>query len=272
MTIASVNGCLCILFCSFIFADLSTLCWARIQVLSVPYSEEPCILVRCAIGSLQLLKVSTVWECFFFHRCRANNLPFWLGQILPFTVMNIFNWSLFITIIISVCLKRRTATDEQGKKAKELNKSHMTMTIGLANLCGLGWIFGLAASSMPVMELTFISQLLFSIFVGSQGILLFFFHCIRNPQARNQWKTWFTNARRMYSVITPSTLKSDSSKSDSTKSSVQVSSLSHNIASIGNSEGEFHLKSHKNIRHQSKVYSSHTLPRSDHIGPTSIGK
>ena len=233
MTIASVNGCLCILLCSFIFDDFSTLCWARIQVLSVPYSEEPCIPVRCAIGSLQLLKVSTVWECFLFHRCRVNYLPFWLGQILPFIVMNIFNWSLFITIIISVCLKRRTATDEPGKKAKKLTKSHVTMTIGLANLCGLGWIFGLAASSMPVEELTFIFQLLFSIFVGSQGILLFFFHCIRNPQARKQWKTWFTNARRVYSVIIPS------ASTESTKTSMQMPSSPLTVASIGKIEGNY---------------------------------
>ena len=143
--------------------------------------------------------------------------------------------------------ERRTNTDDQGKKAKELTKSNVTMTIGLANLCGLGWIFGLAASSLPVEELTFSFQLLFSIFVGSQGMLLFFFHCVRNPQVRKQWKAWFAYTSNVcLAVVVPRTLiqKLDFSKLDSTKVSVQVPSFSHTVASVDNVEEDPHLKSH----------------------------
>ena len=178
---------------------------------------------------------------YIFCRCRANDLPFWLGQILPFIATNFFNWSLFAIIVISVC-KHRTSVDEQGKKAQGLTKSNVTMTIGLANLCGLGWIFGLAASSLPVEELTFTFQLLFNIFVGSQGMILFFFHCIRNPQARKQWNIWFTYTSSVCSAVMSSTSiqKSDLSKSASTKISVKVSSSSH---TINHAEENSHLKS-----------------------------
>ena len=134
--------------------------------------------------------------------------------------------------------KHHTSMDEEGKKAKELTKSNVVMTIGLANLCGLGWIFGLAASSLPVKELTFIFQLLFSIFVGSQGMILFFFHCIQNPPACKQWNVWLTYTRNVCLVIIPSISiqKSDLSKSDSTKVSVQVSSRPRTVASVSNGE------------------------------------
>ena len=139
--------------------------------------------------------------------------------------------------------------DEQGKRAKVFTKSNVTMTIGLANLCSLGWIFGLAASSLPIEELTFTFQLLFNIFVGSQGMLLFFFHCVRNPQVHKQWKIWFTyTSGSVCFAVIPSTLsqKLDLSKSGSIKPSVQVSSsLSHTVASVGNAEDNSHLTSHK---------------------------
>ena len=172
-------------------------------------------------------------------RCRPSDLPFWLGQILPFVAMNIFNWSLFTIIIVSVC-KHRTSKDEEGEKVKELTKSNIIMTIGLANLCGLGWIFGLAASSLPVKELTFTFPLLFNIFVGSQGMILFFFHCIRNHQARQQWKVWFAYTSSMCSAGCTSVLKSDLSKTGSTKISGQVSSSSHTFS---HAEENVHLKS-----------------------------
>ena len=56
---------------------------------------------------------------------------------------------------------------------------------------GLGWIFGLLATSQfpePVY-LTFVY--LFSIFVGTQGVLIFVLHCARSKDARKTWKMWF---------------------------------------------------------------------------------
>ena len=56
---------------------------------------------------------------------------------------------------------------------------------------GLGWIFGLLATSQfpePVY-LTFVY--LFSIFVGMQGVLIFLLHCVRSKDARKTWKMWF---------------------------------------------------------------------------------
>ena len=80
--------------------------------------------------------------------------------------------------------------EEQGT-GKQI-KRHFIIAVGLSTVFGLGWGFGLAATSSPAKELTFTLQLLFSVFVGSQGVLIFVLHGVRSQEARNLWKSWFT--------------------------------------------------------------------------------
>ena len=60
------------------------------------------------------------------------------------------------------------------------------MTLGV--ILGLGWGFGLVATSSDLVALTFTFQVIFSIFVGSQGVLIFVFHGLRNEDLRKAWK------------------------------------------------------------------------------------
>ena len=69
-------------------------------------------------------------------------------------------------------------------------KTYFTLIVVLSFFFGLGWGFGLAATTSDVRELTFIFQLLFCIFVGSQGILVFILHCVRPQHMRKKWNTW----------------------------------------------------------------------------------
>ena len=64
------------------------------------------------------------------------------------------------------------------------------IAIGLSLIFGLGWGLGFAATSSDVEEVTFAFQLIFSIFVGSQGLLIFIFHGIRSKKFKNQWELW----------------------------------------------------------------------------------
>ena len=108
--------------------------------------------------------------------------PFWFGLIVPFVAVHIFNWAMFI-IIIACLLKNR----KNVKKKREL-KLHFFLILGLSLVFGLGWGFGLLATSSEIKKLTFTFQILFSIFISSQGLLIFLFHVIRAPLARKQWK------------------------------------------------------------------------------------
>ena len=90
----------------------------------------------------------------------------------------------------SISLKDKTDLKDRFKSLKR----QIVIAIGLATLFGLGWGFGLAASSTSVKELSFSFQLLFSIFVGLQGVFIFVLHGIRKEEARKQWKMWLTKA------------------------------------------------------------------------------
>ena len=112
------------------------------------------------------------------------------------------------------------------------------IAFSLAVLFGLGWGFGLAASGTASKEATFVFQLLFTIFVGCQGVLIFILHGIRKEEARNEWKKWFsTTTGRTH------TLYSHAAKSASTAPSSQ------------------HIKSQPT----SPSYEMHTLPISGTI-------
>lgn len=62
--------------------------------------------------------------------------------------------------------------------------------------------------SLPVKELTFTFQILFSVFVGLQGTLLFLLHGIRNKDAHTHWKLCFGLRKSRLSSITSTTKKS----------------------------------------------------------------
>ena len=124
--------------------------------------------------------------------CRPTEWPFFFGFILPFLIVYLFNWIVFIGIMISICkhMWNMTALKMSATAAmnvRDLSKTFLVaMTLGV--ILGLGWGFGLAATSSDLVALTFTFQVIFSIFVGSQGVLIFVFHGLRNEDFRKFWK------------------------------------------------------------------------------------
>ena len=105
--------------------------------------------------------------------------PFWFGLILPFFVIYVFNWIIFAVIMIK--LLSRKVINAKRATAKSV-KQNLLIAVGLSLLFGLGWGFGLTATGSGTKEATFAFQLLFSIFVGLQGVLILFFHGIRSSE------------------------------------------------------------------------------------------
>ena len=94
---------------------------------------------------------------------------------------------------------------------------------------GLGWALGLAATSLPVKELTLAFQILFSIFVGSQGILIFLLHGVRNQDVCKLWIQWFTvigSKSRLTSIL------SSTKTSSSGPQSVCTGGLSSGVSTL----------------------------------------
>ena len=69
----------------------------------------------------------------------SKDLPLWLGLILPFLLINIFNWSVFIIIMVSltkhsVNLKEKADVKDQLESIKK----QLAIAVGLTTLFGLG--------------------------------------------------------------------------------------------------------------------------------------
>ncbi len=111
---------------------------------------------------------------------------------------------MFIVIVASV-IKQRQANRSQSTSKRY--RENLVIALSLAVVFGLGWGFGLLATSFPVEELTITFQVLFSIFVGAQGALLFLLHGVRNADARRVWKRWatsFTSTTKTSSIVSSS--------------------------------------------------------------------
>ena len=180
--------------------------------------------------------------------CRSRGLPFYIGLIVPFALLYAFNLIMFVLIMVSICkhsYRRPGSTTE--KNTLTFVRKNATIAISLAILFGLGWGFGLAASSTPSKDATFALQLLFTIFVGCQGLLIFVLHGIRKAEARNEWKKWFSTltSRLLYGQF------SGNKKLDSTaspfKSRATFSSRSKYISKTGTlpTEVSFEMYSNK---------------------------
>lgn len=116
---------------------------------------------------------------------------------------------MFIVILVSITKhKRRISIQTKTQDNLKTYKEGLIIALSLAVVFGLGWGFGLLATSYPAEEVTITFQIIFSIFVGAQGTLLFLLHGVRNSDARKIWKGWLTSfgiATRMSYIISSST-------------------------------------------------------------------
>ena len=99
---------------------------------------------------------------------------------------------MFVLIMMSICCRGLGTDVKDTQSQTKAYKAKLTIAAILAVMFGLGWTLGLAATSVPVKEFSLTFQILFSIFVGAQGVLIFLLHGVRNQDVRKLWKKWFT--------------------------------------------------------------------------------
>ena len=122
--------------------------------------------------------------------CRPYEWPFYFGFLIPFAVIYIFNWVVFLVIMISLC--RHSSAKTAGQRDnKSMVARYLLIAVILSLLFGLGWVFGLIGTSSLPRGVSIPAQYLFSIFIGLQGVLVFILHAIRSPDSRDEWKRWW---------------------------------------------------------------------------------
>ncbi len=110
---------------------------------------------------------------------------------------------MFLLIMVSLCRHSPKSADTT-KSSRSMVRRRLLIVVVLSLLFGLGWAFGLIGSSSLPEEVFIPAQYIFSIFVGLQGVFIFFFHGIRSPDAREEWKRWWytvTGRAEQYRVL-----------------------------------------------------------------------
>ena len=119
-----------------------------------------------------------------------------------------------------------TKKNPMGRNKEEcrINSKKFMIAIVLSVTFGLGWGFGFITTSHDIQSVVIVFQAIFIIIVGLQGVLLFIFHGIRNPDVRDLWKSFFSAvSRKMRGVNTSSLTQSTGTSETNTCTPKQVS-------------------------------------------------
>ena len=115
--------------------------------------------------------------------CRAHGAPFFIGVLIPFLVLYLFNWIIFLIIVISLLLKMVSSKTEEIDSRKDSGqdsfhsslKKHLIITMTRSVLFGLSWGLGLLITeevhSNKISHDLFIS--IFVILTALHGLFIF---------------------------------------------------------------------------------------------------
>ena len=132
----------------------------------------------------------------FFCSCRAFKAPFYIGVVVPFIIMYLFNWVIFLIIFVSLVHRKLSLKLKDVIIKKERNskssffRQQLIIAVTLSILFGLGWGLGLFVTEDIYTNKTVrdLVASLFVIFTGFHGLFIFITQCVRSKDARNVWK------------------------------------------------------------------------------------
>ena len=130
---------------------------------------------------------------FSFSSCRAFNLPYYIGMVVPVLIIYIFNWTIFFIIIVSLLHK---SCKSDVKKKVSFICQQLVIVIALSIIFGLGWGIGLFATQ-DIHNNKIVRDSLAALFVivtAFHGLFIFIMRCLRSKDVRNVWKQCFYGA------------------------------------------------------------------------------
>ena len=154
----------------------------------------------------------TVLSLLYISSCRAFNLPYYIGMVVPFLIIYIFNWVIFFIIIVALS-RKSCKSDLRNVKKKQKNisfvRQQLIIVTTLSILFGLGWGIGLFATQ-DIHNNKIVRDLFAALFVivtAFHGLFIFIMHCLRSKDVRSVWKHWFYKATgKEFSEFTSSTV------------------------------------------------------------------
>ena len=142
--------------------------------------------------------------------CRVYGYSFYIGLLVPFGVIYIMNWVIFILIFANLVCKPnvREETSKNGNLRKL--KENFMIALGLSLLFGMGWAIGLLATSDLPDAVRYPAEWVFTLTTAFLGVYLFVLHVLKSQEARRLWKRWLLCQRKRaaYGMSTSNTSKS----------------------------------------------------------------
>ena len=156
-----------------------------------------------------------------FSSCRAYQAPFYIGVVVPFAIIYLFNMSVFVIIIVSL-IRKNFSSKLSNTKRKDTKmqsfKKNLLIAVTLAVLFGPGWGLGLLVTEKVYDNKTqrdlFAS--LFVILTAFHGLFIFLVHCVRSREVRNVWKQIFFSIFNKNSFLSTISGRDPSSSTKST--------------------------------------------------------
>ena len=125
-------------------------------------------------------------------RCRVHGVPFYIGLIVPFLVIYLFNWTVYVVILATLCHKNRQKDSAEDRKSRVKIKQQLIAAATLSVIFGLGWGIGLLATEgIRVVALRDFFSAIFIICTAFQGVMVFCLQTLRSKQVRRTWARWF---------------------------------------------------------------------------------
>ena len=93
--------------------------------------------------------------------------------------------------MIALCQHSSKTAETKTGKTSNTGWKLLVIAFILSVLFGLGWGFGLLGTTALPKTVFVLAQYLFSIFIGLQGLMIFVLHCVRSPDAREEWIHWW---------------------------------------------------------------------------------
>ena len=154
---------------------------------SLPLSPSP---------SLSLSLSRSLLKCFSDISCRPYGIQFYAGLLAPFLAIYIFNWIVYVIIMVFLINHYFCKSTDTVKKLHQGSqvRQQFRNAIALSLLFGLGWAFGLPATEgIDSVSVRTAFQVLFIIVTAFQGLYIFIMQCLTGSNAvdaRKEWQRW----------------------------------------------------------------------------------
>ncbi len=159
---------------------------------------------------LLTLSLCFVDPCSCFHKHVGVFFGAFLGPI--FAVL-LFNVVIFIWVIVILVRHTRGKMERSQEKMSSKTAIRLLISIsGIMFLFGLTWLF--AAFTFQIAGsnvIRTIFQILFTVFSSFQGLFIFLFFVMFNPEARESWREFLSCGRYKSDLLHPSQYKNTSS-------------------------------------------------------------